>query len=91
MCWNSYVYSLQLCNPSDKKYAKDNATKPTGLDINSMLSLYDVNNNIVATTAQDSQFSFYCPKTGVYWVHIMPLSPKTTCAVGVLSVAAKKN
>lgn len=86
-----YVYNLQLCNPSDKKYAKDNAVKPTGLDINSMLSLYDNNNNIVATTAQDFQFTYYCPKTDVYWVDIMPLSPKTTCAVGILSVATKKN
>ena len=51
-----------------------------------MLSLYDRNNNMLATTSQDFKFTFYCPKTDVYWIHIMPLSPQTTCAVGILSV-----
>ena len=81
-----YVY-LQLCNPSDTQYLdQNNSSQATGLAVNSMLSLYDNNNNILATTSQDTKFTFFCPKTGVYWVHIMPLSPKTTCAVGVLSV-----
>ncbi|MCQ2253343.1 MAG: hypothetical protein MJZ61_07825 [Bacteroidales bacterium] len=81
-----YMYTLQLCNPSDEQYLEGNAAKSTGLAINSMLSLYDNNNNILATTNQNFKFTFYCPKTDVYWIHIMPLSPKTTCAVGILSV-----
>ena len=81
-----YMYTLQLCNPSDEPYLEGNNAKPTGLAVNSMLSLYDNNNNILATTNQNFKFTFYCPKTDVYWVHIMPLSPKTTCAVGILSV-----
>ncbi|MCQ2976286.1 MAG: hypothetical protein MJ211_15910 [Bacteroidales bacterium] len=85
-----YYYTLQLCNPSDAKFSKENNSKPTGLDINSMLSLYDNNNNILATTSQDSKFTFFCPKTDVYWVNIMPLSPKTTCAVGILSFMKSK-
>ncbi|MBR4268046.1 MAG: hypothetical protein IKQ46_18585 [Bacteroidales bacterium] len=85
-----YMYTLQLCNPSDTKYLdSNNSANATGLAINSMLSLYDNNNNILATTNQDFKFTFYCPKTDVYWVHIMPLSPRTTCAVGILSVMKK--
>ncbi len=84
-----FMYTLQLCNPSDDIYLEGNTTKSTGLAVNSMLSLYDNNNNILATTNQEFKFTFYCPKTDVYWVHIMPLSPKTTCAVGILSVMKK--
>lgn len=82
-----YMYTLQLCNPSDTQYLdSNNSSNATGLAVNSMLSLYDNNNNILATTNQSFKFTFYCPKTDVYWIHIMPLSPKTTCAVGILSV-----
>ena len=82
-----YMYTLQLCNPSDTQYLdQNNSSQATGLAVNSMLSLCDNNNNILATTSQDTKFTFFCPKTGVYWIHIMPLSPKTTCAVGILSV-----
>ena len=82
-----FMYTLQLCNPSDTQYlAENNSSEATGLSVNSMLSLYDNNNNILATTNQNFKFTFFCNKTGVYWVHIMPLSPKTTCAVGILSV-----
>ncbi len=81
-----FMYTLQLCNPSDTQFLEGNSSKSTGLDVNSMLSLYDNNNNILATTNKEFKFTFYCPKTDVYWVHIMPLSPKTTCAVGILSV-----
>ena len=84
-----FMYTLQLCNPSDTQFLEGNSAKSTGLDVNSMLSLYDNNNNILATTNQEFKFTFYCPKTDVYWVHIMPLSPKTTCAVGILSVMKK--
>lgn len=86
-----YFYTLQLCNPSDLKYAADYTSNPTGLDVNSMLSLVDDNNNIVAATSDKNfKFNYFCPKTGVYWIHIMPLSPETTCAVGVLSVTVGK-
>lgn len=81
-----FMYTLQLCNPSDEQYLEANGGKSTGQKVNSMLMLYDSNNNILANTSQDFKFTFYCPKTDVYWVHIMPLSPKTTCAVGILSV-----
>ena len=81
-----FMYTLQLCNPSDKPYIDKNSSEATGLAVNSMLSLYDSNNNILATTNQNFKFTFFCNRTGVYWVHIMPLSPKTTCAVGILSV-----
>lgn len=82
-----YMYTLQLCNPSDSQYLEEgNSSLATGLAVNSMLSLYDNNNNILATTTRNFKFTFFCPKTDVYWVHIMPLSPKTTCAVAILSV-----
>lgn len=80
-----FMYTLSLCNPSDAPYAKENNIHHA-LPINSMLTLYDRNNNIVASTSQNFKFTFYCDKTDVYWVHIMPLSPQATCAVGILSV-----
>lgn len=80
-----FMYTLSLCNPSDEPYASANNLSHA-LPINSMLSLYDKNNNMLATTSQNFKFTFYCPKTDVYWIHIMPLSPQTTCAVGILSV-----
>ena len=80
-----FMYTLSLCNPSDSPYANENNISHA-LPINSMLSLYDRNNNMLATTSQNFKFTFYCPKTDVYWIHIMPLSPQTTCAVGILSV-----
>ncbi len=85
-----YLYSLQLCNPSDSQYEQTYQAAQTGIDVNSMLSLYDSNNNIVATTATNPKFNFFCPKTDVYYIHIMPLCPKTTCAVGILSVVTKR-
>ena len=79
-----YNYTLRLCNPSDHQYSGSNFT--SALAVNSMMTLYDRNNNMLATTSQNSKLTFHCPKTDVYWVHIMPLSPQTTCAVGILSV-----
>ncbi len=80
-----FMYTLSICNPSDAPYAEDNHNS-TSLPVNSMLTLYDRNNNMLATTSQNFKFTFYCNKTDVYWVHIMPLTPQTTCAVGILSV-----
>jgi len=85
-----YMYTLQICNPSDSEYLdQNNSSQYTGLKVNSMLSLYDKNNNLLATTNKKAKFTFFCNRTDVYWIKIMPLSPKTTCAVGILSVVRR--